>query len=158
MDFASFVVPLISGLISGAITAVITYFSTRSKIRLDLTAEYDKELRKDRLGVYKDLWKLLKPLARYSPEKPLTYRVVKDTSERMREWYFETGGIYLSRESRGPYFQLKAAMQAIIDDPALADRPDEPLGDLRIQTVLDGGKRLRAGLADDIGTRRGLFG
>jgi hypothetical protein len=37
---------LLTGLISGAITAVVTYYATFSKARLELTIEYDKELRK----------------------------------------------------------------------------------------------------------------
>lgn len=157
MDFQSFVVPLLSGLISAAITAVITYLSTRSRIKLDLTAEYDKELRQERLEVYKTLWALLKPLARYSPEGPLTYQLVKDTSERMRDWYFEAGGIYLSRTTRNPYFELKAAMQEVIDDPELAKHPDRPLDDPKILPLLERGRSLRASMADDIGTRRGSF-
>jgi hypothetical protein len=157
MDFQSFVVPLLSGLISAAITVVITYFSTRSKIRLDLTAEYDKELRKDRLDVYKVLWALLMPLARFSPETPLTYQLVKDTSEHMRDWYFYIGGIYLSRMTRDPYFELKEAMQAIIDDSRLSKQPDKPLEDPKVATLLEKGRSLRASLADDIGTRRGPF-
>src|SRR5713101_8317869 len=94
---------LLTGLISGAITAVVTYFATLSKARLELTIEYDKGLRENRLAAYQELWKRLKPLAPYSPEKPITHDVVKDTSEKMRDWYFEVGGIFLSSESRGPY-------------------------------------------------------
>ena len=157
MDIQSFVIPLLSGLISAAITAVVTYFSTRSKIRLDLTAEYDKELRKDRLEVYKKLWTLLKPMARFSPEGPLTYQIVKDTSESMRDWYFDTGGIYLSQEARKPYFDLKAVMQEIMDDSKLAEQADKPLEDPRVDTLLQLGKDLRESLAADIGTRRGPF-
>src|SRR6185295_2353645 len=110
---------LLTGLISGAITAVVTYFATLSKARLDLSIEYDKELRENRLTAYKELWKLLKPLARYSPETPLTHQVIKDTSESMRDWYFDVGGIFLSRASRTPYFALKQKMQKIIDNPEL---------------------------------------
>ncbi len=77
--------------------------------------EYDKELHNERLRVYKLLWPKLKPLARYSRENSITYQVIKDTSEQMRDWYFDTGGIYLSAKSRGPYFDLKDLMQKMID-------------------------------------------
>jgi hypothetical protein len=157
MDFESLVVPLISGLVAGIISAVLTYFGTRSKIRLDLTAEYDKDLRASRLEVYKTLWTLLKPLARYSREGPLTYQLVKNISEEMRDWYFDTGGIYLSRQSRGPYFKMKEVMQAIIDDASLVQRADEPLSEVNIKALLKSGTRLRESLADDIGTRRGPY-
>ena len=37
--------------------------------------------------------------------------MVKEVSENMREWYFETGGIYLSRQSHIPYFSLKEVIE-----------------------------------------------
>src|SRR5258708_7955603 len=118
---------LLTGLISGAITAVVTYFATLSKARLDLTIQYDKDLRQNRFAAYQKLWPMLKPLAPYSPEKPITHHIVKDTSEKMRDWYFDCGGIFLSSESRGPYFDLKRHMQKIIDDTDLKKEPDRKL-------------------------------
>ena len=148
---------LLAGLISGAITAVVTYFATLSKARLDLTIEYDKELRENRLAAYKELWPKLKPLARYSPENPITYNVVKDTSEKMRDWYFDTGGIFLSRESRKPYFDLKQAMQDIIDHPDLQKETDKELDTQWLKPLFDQGTALREALSNDIGTRRRPF-
>ena len=127
---------LLTGIVSGAITAVVTYFATLSKARLELSIEYDKELHKNRLTAYKELWPKLKPLARYSVEEPITYQVVKDTSEKMRDWYFDVGGIFLSRESRKPYFALKEVMQRIIDDNDLQKSPDRPLNRLLRQSQL----------------------
>lgn len=144
---------LLAGLVSGAITAVITYFATLSKARLDLAVVYDKELRENRLAAYKELWKLLKPLARYSPEAPVTYRIVKETSESLRDWYFDQGGIFLSRESRAPYFELKATMQRIIDDPKLQEEKERPL-DHWLQPLHQQGTVLREALSNDIGSRQ----
>ena len=107
---------LLAGSVSAVISAVVTYIVTRLKVRLDLMVEYDKKLRAERLDAYKELWKLLKPLARFSPAMPLTYQIIQSTSESMRDWYFDVGGIYLSRESRKPYFDLKESLQDIIDN------------------------------------------
>ena len=148
---------LMTGLISGAITAVITYFATLSKARLDLTLVYDKELRENRLEAYKELWKRLKPLARYSPETPLTHQIVKETSESMRDWYFDVGGIFLSRESREHYFALKQEMQNVIDHPELQKEKDRPLDAKWIKRLHNQGKILRETLSNDIGTRRQPF-
>jgi hypothetical protein len=148
---------LLTGLISGAITAVVTYYATLSKARLDLTIEYDKELRQNRLVAYQALWKRLKPLARYSRERPVTYQIVKDTSEGMRDWYFDTGGIFLSRESREPYFAMKKAMQEIIDHPDLQKDTDKPLDAKWIKPSHERGTALREVLSNDIGTRRSPF-
>jgi hypothetical protein len=150
-------ISLISGFISGAITAVITYFATRSKAILDLTIEYDKELRKERLAAYQQLWPKLKPLAKYSPERPLTYQIVKATSEDMRDWYFSTDGIFLSAHSRKTYFDLKGVMQIIIDDAKLQQYGEKPLDASFIRQVHDNATLLRASLSNDIGTRRKSF-
>lgn len=148
---------LLTGLVSGAITAVITYFVTLSKARLELTVEYDKELRKSRLEAYQQLWTIMKPLARYSPEKPLTQQLVKQTSEAMRDWYFDAGGIFLSRASREPYFALKREMQAIIDNAGLQKVADASLDEELVRALHERGTSLRASLSDDIGTRKGPF-
>jgi hypothetical protein len=148
---------LLTGLISAALTAVVTYFATRSKISLDLTVEYDKEVRKKRLELYEKLWKLLKHLARFSREQNLTYAIIKQTSEDMRDWYFdEFGGIYLSKQSRKPYFDLKEFMQDIIDDENLRDNKTD-LSQAQLNNLLDLGKQLRDSLSDDIETRKESF-
>lgn len=151
---------LLTGLISGLISAVITFFVTRAKVRLDLTAEYDRKLRSERLDAYRDLFKRLKPLARYSPESPLTYQIIRNTSEELRDWYFDVGGIYLSKESRTPYFDLKKLMQEIIDNENLQETPKAALPKelaKDLEALLEKGKLLREYLTNDIGTRRGPF-
>lgn len=148
---------LITGFISGALTAIVTYYSAYAKARLDLTVEYDKELRQSRLKAYQDLWKLLKPLARYSAKQPLSYHVARRTSEKMRDWYFDDGGIYLSREARGPYFDLKRALQNIIDDKQLQQNPEAELDKPYVRPLQESGTLLREVLSNDVGTRRQSF-
>lgn len=143
-------ISLLSGFISGAITAVITYLATRSKAVLDLTIELDKDLRNERMTAYKELWPELKQIAKYAADEPLSYQIIKDTSVKMRDWYFRGGGIYLSAQSRGPYFDLKKEMQKIIDKK-------ESLDDNAILRVHDYATALRASLSDDVGTRRKPF-
>ena len=147
---------LLAGTVSAVISAVVTYFVTRLKVRLDLMVEYDKKLRGERLDAYKELWKLLKPLARFSPATPLTYQIIQSTSESMRDWYFDVGGIYLSSESRKPYFDLKASLQGIIDNKDLQKDKDARLT-VELNHVLEQGRKLRNSLSDDIGTRREPF-
>jgi hypothetical protein len=148
---------LLTGLVSGTITAVVTYYATLYKARLELTIEYDKELRKNRMAAYKELWPLMKPLARYSVEQPITYEIVKDTSERMRDWYFDVGGIFLSRESRQPYFKMKESMQQIVDDSELQKDQQQALGERRLRLLTQQGTKLREALSNDVGSRRSPF-
>ena len=139
---------------AGFVSAIITHLSTRAKIRLDLAAEYDKQLQEKRLESYKKLWGMLEPLARYGRDQPVTYEVIFSISEQTRTWYFQTGGIYLTQRSRKPYFDWKKAMQPALDAFDRAAQPEEEIGPKRLQAILETGSKLRTSLSDDIGTKR----
>jgi hypothetical protein len=142
------------GGVAGFVSAVITYFSTRFKTRLELTAEYDKELQNNRLTTYKKLWGMLDKFARYGREGPVTYKVLCQVSNDTRNWYFHDGGIYLTRASRGPYFRLKQLMQDALDNKVLADHPDTVIEEKLLEPIIQAGSMLRTILSDDIGTKR----
>lgn len=139
---------------AGLISAVITHFSTRAKIRLDLAAEYDKQLQENRLEVYQILWGMLEPLSRYGRDKPVTHTVLRSISDQTRTWYFQKGGIYLTKRSRQPYFKWKEVMQLLLDDPNLAGQPDREIDKERLFPTVAAGSVLRTALSDDIGTKR----
>jgi hypothetical protein len=145
---------VLTGLISGIISSALTYFGTRSKIRLDMTVEYDKDLHNKRLELYKDLWPKTKPLAEFTAESALSYDIIKTVAEQTRDWYFAGGGIYLSKRSRGPYFKLKGLMQDVLDDKVLQQHHTKAIDTPRTNDILAAAGRLRTSLADDIHTRR----
>jgi hypothetical protein len=146
-----------ASLVLAGLTALFAYFRTRSRISLDLSAEYDKDLRTSRLQVYQELWKLLEPLARYSRPGPVTYQVVKDMAEKMRIWYFQQGGIFLTKGSYDPYFTLKKSLQDIIDDTPCIACKDAEIDKERLATLLIEGNLLRSSLTEDIGSRNESF-
>src|SRR5688572_2484830 len=113
---------ILIGAVAGLLSAVITYFSTRGKIRLELAAEYDKNLQENRLATYKELWAMLEPLAQYGRDQPVTYAVIRSISTDTRTWYFQKGGIYLTERSRKPYFAWKKVMQEVLDDRNLVEQ------------------------------------
>ena len=146
---------LITGFASGIISSVLTYFSTRSKIRLDMRVEYDKTLHNKRLELYKELWPITKPLGRFVPHFSLTYNIVRKAVTDMHEWYFNEGGIYLSKHSRKPYLHLKEQMLRVIDNERLEATPDARIEDKEAcNAILNAATSLRTSLADDIRTRR----
>ena len=146
---------LITGLASGIVSSVLTYFGTRSKIRLDMRVEYDKALHNKRLELYKVLWPITKPLGRYVPHFSLTYNKVTNVATDMHEWYFGEGGIYLSKRSRKPYFDLKTQLLRVIDNERLEATPDARIEDQETcKAILNAATTLRTSLADDIRTRR----
>lgn len=153
----SLITPLITGLIAGVISAISAYLIIRTRVRLDLIAEYDKELHTKRLEAYKELWKLLEPLAPYSPPAPVTYEVIRDMSQKMREWYFQRGGIFLSGESREPYFALKKSMRDVINSKLLLENKRVEIDVKSLFNLQKQGHDLRGKLAEDIGTRNISF-
>jgi hypothetical protein len=151
----NWVLSLVTGLASGIISSALTYVSTRSKIRLDMTVEYDKALHAKRLELYKELWPKTKRLSRFDWHFALTYNVVKSVAADTREWYFGEGGIYLSRHSREPYFHLKSLLQKVLDNQKWEAAPDAPIDDREIcEEIVSAAHDVRTSLADDIGARR----
>ena len=140
--------------VAGMVSSVITHFSTRAKIRLDLAAEYDKKLQESRLATYITLWAILEPLARFGRDKPVTYAVLQDISTKTRIWYFQTGGIYLTRASVGPYFDWKKLMQPVLDNTDLTKHPETPVPKEQLAAIITAGSTLRTSLSEDIGTKR----
>lgn len=143
-----------AGLISGLASAALTYFSTRAKIRLDLSAEYDKKLQETRLEAYMKLWAMLEPLARFGRDQPITHAVLLEVSTQTRKWYFQTGGIYLTQASRGPYFFWKELMQPLLESPKYYGNPGTPIDETELGPVIAASSALRTSLSDDIGTKK----
>ena len=142
------------GIIAGAFT---TYFTTRSRIRTELSADYDKSLRDARIDAYRGLWKELQPLAKYSRPGPVSYRTVQQLSSVARRWYFETGGLYLSERAREAYFALMDGYRDVLENLELQATPDRELSTPEFESLRDAGSRLRATMAADVRTRRTLL-
>jgi hypothetical protein len=144
---------ILIGAAAGLGSAILTHFSTRAKIRLDLAAEYDKVLQESRLHHYKELWALLEPTAKYG-RAPVTHDVIRTLTNKSRDWYFEKGGIYLTVETRKPYFEWKRLLEELYADEALAQHPQTAIPEERLAPMLKAASELRTALSDDIGTKR----
>lgn len=138
-------------LLSALVGAAAGAFATAYKSRKELESLYDIELRRRRIDTYAELWKLLEPLADWSPPGPLTYGRIGRLSQALRRWYFGSGGLFLSHKTRAPYFNLQEALTRLSEG--------RPEGD---STVLDKdshevlkalGSRLRTATTDDVATR-----
>jgi len=139
----SVAVALASAVAGGA----LTYVTTIMKIRQDLAAQYDADLRRDRIGVYKRLWMLLQPLARYAPPGEFTFSKAQEMATALRAWYFEEGGLFLSERARDAYFALQDKLKEL--DGALG----EAVPAATLEALMDAGSALRTHLSDDVGTR-----
>jgi hypothetical protein len=145
-------ITIITGLFGIASGAILAYLGAVLKFRKDLEAEYDKDLRNRRIKAYQELWKHLQLLARYDRPKPLTSQTLGELSVAMRHWYFEVGGLFLSEETRNTYFDLKQAIQQVVESKYSADEilDEKPEG----KRILEQGSLLRARLTHDVGTRK----
>ena len=137
---------------SATLGGFVTYLTTVLKIRQELGAQYDSDLRRDRITAYKELWRCLEPLARYAPPGDFTFGGAQKLAIVLRKWYFDNGGLFLSEEARDAYFALQDELKTL-GKPSDIEVPPEILEKLRSR-----GSTLRTRLSEDVGTRaRGML-
>lgn len=143
---------ILSGILSAIITAVVTYLATVVKIRRELEATYDRDLRDKRIAVYKELWKQLEPLAKYGRSRQFSLEVARDLTQNLRNWYFETGGLFLSDRTRDAYFSVQEALKLVCEDNLLGE--SQPIDGMRFEAIRKMGSALRTQMTLDVGTRK----
>ena len=148
----TFAVALVTGVASAIIGALSAYIGAVVKYRKELESEFDREIRKERIRAYPELWRHLELLARYDRPAPLDVRHLQTLSVAMRKWYFESGGIFLSDFTRVSYFDLKGRLQRAID--SLDQKPDGPTEVANVPELIGAASLLRAHLTKDLGSRR----
>ena len=124
---------------------IVAYFTARRELRM----KFDASLRDLRIVAYKVLWKDLQPLAKYGRTDPLSKRQADDLCTTLRTWYFETGGLVLSTQTRRDYFALQDGLEVVRTATETAQVTDEDDEFLRVLA-----SRLRSGMTRDVGTRR----
>ncbi len=128
-----------------------TYLGLYWKVRKELEAEYDKDLRASRLRVYSTLWSKLELLAKYSRPQPVNAESLDLLSAKLRQWYFEDGGIYMSQTTRDAYFSLQDELQHVLPSDKGTDRR---LSAEDFERLRRAGSALRTAMTVDVGTRR----
>ena len=144
---------LIAGLF-GLITGIIvTYLAAILKYRKEIEIDFDRELREKREDVYSELMKILAYFARYDLPEQINKITLEDKSIRLREWFFNQGGLFLSDKSRDPYFDLKKQIGKLLDKPSYGESPSLEDTD-EFKKIIATASLLRHNLAKDIGARR----
>ena len=142
---------LTNTLVAAMLTALTTYFALRAKVRRDLEAKYDADLRERRITAYSALWSLTEPLAIYSPARKLSGHGARALSERLRHWFF-TDGMMLSWDAREAYFALQ---KALTSEPLAAAAADTaPLDTQVLEPLQNASHALHAALSKDVASRR----
>jgi hypothetical protein len=142
----SLTIAVISGVGSGLAAGIVSGFVTLRKVRQDLAAQYDADLREQRLKHYQDVWTYFEPLTITRP-RSLTKNDLDALSGRLRDWYFFKGGLYMSTPSTRFYNILQEALARLVA------RDAEPAKD-DLNAVRFFASSFRARLTEDVGTRR----
>lgn len=148
MDSADLLKAIV-GLVTGAFG---TYFGLYWKIKRELIAQYDHDLRTERVEHYKDLWAATEILAEYSPPEPVTKAGLEKLAATLRHWYFAGGGIFLSEKARDAYFALQDTIVKALDAIARQATEANSIAD-ELKPVRQASSRLRTILTWDIGSR-----
>jgi hypothetical protein len=143
---------VLAAVIGGLFGIVGTYVAAILKFRKDLEADFDKEIRKERIQEYPKLWRLLELLAKYDRPDPVTPAHLADLSVAMRKWFFDGGGIYLSDRARESYFALKRQLQKVAHSSR--QQSDQAIDEQEAGKLVQAASLLRAHLTRDLGTRR----
>jgi hypothetical protein len=147
MDVADVLKPIV-GLIVGGIG---TYLGLYWKIQKTLIAEYDKDLRTERIKIYAALWAETELLATYAPPGPVTGDSITKLSVALRHWYFATGGLFLSEKAREAYFALQKAIVNTRTGSARVEAGE--LAPEQSAVLRDAASHLRTALTADVGSR-----
>jgi hypothetical protein len=143
---------VLKALLGFLLGAVSSYLGLYWKVKKELEAQYDKDLRAERLKVYAALWKLLQPLAKYSRSGPVTASSLQKLSGDLRQWYFEVGGLFMSDKTRDAYFALQDELTNKF--ATYQEHLDRELSDTDFEDIRTKGSRLRTATTVDVGSRR----
>ena len=135
------------GFISGLVGAVIGGITTWWRLNRELRHGYDRALTSERLLVYRKLWALTEIAPRYRLFKPPSPKELRTAQESLHDWFFNTGGLFLSQPARDAYFCLQNALLRA----EWASTDDEKTEDME-QRLLDAGEDLRRQLVQDVGS------
>ena len=119
------------------------------RVLLATATTIDSDLRAHRIEVYAELWKKTGLLPQWPRNQQLTYPQLRQFTTDLRDWYFERGGMYLSRSARGAYGKVQEALGSV-----LAESKDGTVSTPDYEAVRTQCSNLRNELTDDLLSRR----
>jgi hypothetical protein len=136
----------IAGAVLGAV--VNGALATRAKI--------NEEMRQLRLNSYPLLWQLTSHFSRW-PRMTNTYSDLEKFHGSFRSWYYDTGGLHLSENSRARYGEVQELMATnlgALEGQPMPAQPSDPIPDLVYSGLLDACSALRTALTEDLESRK----
>lgn len=112
--------------------------------------EIDLDLRKRRIEAYAKLWQYTSLLPKWPRAEDVTYEQLTELSRALRQWYYETGGMYLSRTTHDQgYGPLQGTIAKVVGEGRTG-----PLSPADYEAVRQRCSALRSLLAADVESRR----
>ena len=153
---ASIVTPVVTGiagvLVASSIALVKGAIASRSK--------ENEELRSWRLKAYPVVWKLTSTVPRWPRSNP-SYRELWSLHYALRDWYYNTGGLYLSANARARYGDMQELLDTYLGDRARDDDAPVPRpasgtawAHSPYKALMDACSAFRTALTEDLATRR----
>jgi hypothetical protein len=137
-------------LIVGLIGVVTGFLGALLKSWLDSRLLLDTETRKERWTVYKVLWDSMKAVPKWPRDRELTNEKLLVFSRTCRDWYFSTGGFYLSRPAQKAYGRMQDAITEVTAKKVIT----EPVEDDEYDLVQEACSALRTQLTKDLHSRQ----
>ena len=130
-------------------TARLQRIEEEHKASVQYASSLDLDLRKSRTASYADLWTKTKKVSKWPKNEKLTYEALLKVSEELRDWYFDGGGILLSRSAQTGYRNAQTSITKVISTGATG-KLDPKDYDLARNFL----SALRSEMTDDLLSRR----
>jgi len=143
-DVSLAVVTAVLGLLTAGVLALINNW-------INIRAGVDENLRSRRLDQYPALWSATAVVSRW-PRAVVSRGALEDLHRRLRSWYYEQGGLFLSEQARARYGDVQELIAALLaaDDGDAGD----VLAPSGYTDLMDTASALRTALTQDLDTRR----
>lgn len=143
-----FAAVLSGGGITVAGSFITTHYANKKAMDLDL--------RNKRMEVYRGLWQSTKSWAEYYRGEPKNSSDVDTLLRMLHDWYFDTGGMYLSNTNRENLFALKKRLIPIAEEFQKDKNKNYPLPPETRNEIIDQCHDLRTGLSQELGVRKDI--
>jgi hypothetical protein len=136
-------------LFSSLVGALVAYVGAILKNIIDTRSKFDDALFQKRTDVYSKLWAITREVPKYPKREGIKYSDLKEYSERLKVWYYETGGIYMSKKSQRSYAALQEKIWGLMKQEEEAD-----IAESTYKALQEVGSDLRTELTKDLLSRR----
>jgi Zn-dependent oligopeptidase len=100
-------------IVGGLLGGLIKYIFDELKSRSDFHHQAYDTLFKERWNYYQKLWAVSGGLPEWPRNEDLTANDLRDISQRMKDWYFDKGGMMLSQEARQQYGRVQQKLTEV---------------------------------------------